>query len=281
MVVCGPTASGKSDLADDLADAQTEVRGVSATALVIDSMQVYREIPIITNQARRRPAEMVGIISIQEDWTVALHRQRTEELMENLLEPVILDAGTGMYLNAILLDIDLAPAVPAEIRERAERLSVDAANPRRETRARELALAGTEARGSIWEGDLKYETALIYLRPPREVLDAAISRRSSRIVRDGLQEAENLVQLMAIGKRPNPSVRESIGVRELMGCLEGGLSLEEALERIEARTRRLARRQMRWFDKLARTLRGRAGILIVEDPRDPQIMQCMHDIIGS
>ena len=73
-MVCGPTASGKGEVSDALADALTREHGAIVTTLVVDSMQVYREIPTITNQARRRPAELLGIVSVTEEWTVARHR---------------------------------------------------------------------------------------------------------------------------------------------------------------------------------------------------------------
>ena len=69
---------------------------------------------MITNQARRRPAELVGIVSVTEDWTVARHRALAEEIIAKEAD-FVLDAGTGMYLNAILLDIPLAPKVPDRV----------------------------------------------------------------------------------------------------------------------------------------------------------------------
>src|SRR5918997_3697608 len=116
LVVCGPTASGKSELSDTLADGLTRTHGGHVHTLVVDSMQVYREIPAITNQARHRPAELVGIVSVTEEWTVARHKAGAQAIIEGLHIPFALDAGTGMYLNAILLDFPLAPRVNANIR---------------------------------------------------------------------------------------------------------------------------------------------------------------------
>ena len=91
-------------------------------------MQVYRELPVITNQARRRPAELVGIVSVTEKWTVARHKAIAEEIIASETR-FVLDAGTGMYLNAILLDISLAPKVSIEIRRRAEEMAEGESNP--------------------------------------------------------------------------------------------------------------------------------------------------------
>ena len=251
MVVCGPTASGKSELSDVLAERQTELGGAHTPTIVVDSMQVYRELPVLTNQARRRPAELVGVVSVTEQWTVARHGECAERVVENQSgRHFVLDAGTGMYLNALLLDIPLAPQVSPALRRRAQeevsRGETDGeSNPRRAARAKELELAGTRDRQSIWHGDLRYETAILYLRPERSQLDTAISKRSKKMVRDGLLEAEHLRAMLAAGAAVNPSVTDSVGVKELIQHLSGDLSLREEEDRISTRTRQLARRQMR------------------------------------
>ena len=241
-------------------------------------MQVYRELPVITNQARRRPAELVGIVSVTEEWTVARHRARAEEITAPETT-FVLDAGTGMYLNAILLDLPLAPKVSPRLRQQAQEATEGEPNPRKAARAKELELAGAGDRGSIWEGDLRYDTAIVYLRPERHALDAAIEERSTTITLNGLQEAERLKAMVAAGERISPQVMESVGVRELYWHLSGALSLQEAQDLISTRTRRLARRQMRWFDKLARTLEGRARISVLNSPNQDDLHR-MHDIIG-
>jgi tRNA dimethylallyltransferase len=279
LVVCGPTAAGKSDLADAFAERLSEVHGAWVPTIVVDSMQVYREIPAITNQARARPAELVGVISVTEEWTVARHKERAEEVVSSLSfdTPFVLDAGTGMYLNALVLDVPLAPKVPREIRNEAEKLAIGAENPRREARRRELELAGAPERASIWDGDLRYDAAFIYLRPAREILDRNIQARSAKIVRDGAEEAKRLKES---GLEPNPSVREAIGVKEMLLHASGDLSGNEAQEIIAARTRKLVRRQIRWFDKLARHLPNTTPILVTENAADAGIKHYMHGIMG-
>ena len=242
-------------------------------------MQVYRELPVVTNQARRRPAELVGIVSVTEEWTVAKHRMRAEEIVAPE-KTFVLDAGTGMYLNAILLDFPLAPRVSPALRQQAQEAAAHEPNPRRAARAKELDLAGAEARGSIWQGDLRYDTSIVYLRPERSTIDAAIDGRSRRIARDGLGEAERLRDVAAAGARISPQAMESVGVRELCGHLSGTLTLQQAQEHIATRTRRLARRQMRWFDKLARVLEGRARITVLHGQHQKSNLHSMHDIIG-
>lgn len=247
--------------------------------IVVDSMQVYCGIGGITNQARRRPAELVSIVPVTERWTVARQVERTLDLISHSPDGVVLDAGTGMYLNAILLDIPLAPRVPQLIREQAERATENEKNPRRAARAAELKMSGTDVRGSIWSGDLRYETTILYLRPERSVLDAAISERSDRICASGLEEARVIRRMQREGQDINPSVLEAVGVSEMLQLADGEITADDARDRISTRTRRLARKQLRWFDKLVRILEGRAKILVVDSPDEACVWNTMHDTI--
>ncbi len=234
---------------------------------------------MITNQARERPAEMVGIVSVAEEWTVARHKEKAQEIIGSLPSevPFVLDAGTGMYLNALVLDVPLAPKVAPEVRAEARMLAADAENPRREARRRELALAGAPpAPGSIWDGPLRYDTSFVYLRPERHHLDRNIQARSSKIVREGIEEARNLAES---GIAPNPSVSRAIGVKEMLLHASRRLSPEEAEQTIATRTRGLARRQVRWFDKLAHSLPDTTRVLVVEHAKNSLVLHTMHDIL--
>ena len=213
-MVCGPTASGKSEVSDAVADALSQAYEAFVPTLVVDSMQVYREIPRITNQARHRTAELVRIVSVTERWTVANHKLRAEQIVAGTETPFVLDAGTGMYLNAIILDVPLAPEVAPSTRRIAENLVSGTENHRRASRQKELELAGVPSRRSIWDGEPRYNTAVIYLRPNREALDAAISRRSEKIAREGLGEAAKLMAMESAGAQVNASVADAIGVRD-------------------------------------------------------------------
>jgi len=284
LVVCGPTASGKSRLADALALRLEEACGL-ATTVAVDSMQVYCEIPIITNQARERPAELVGVVSVVEEWTVARHQAAAQSILKRAEGPVVLDAGTGMYLNAVLLGVPLAPRVTPETRSRAEDVvrgrETPPPNRRRAVREEELRISGAKPRGSIWEGEPVLDAVLVYLRPAWDLLQDAIETRSAAIAGCGLEEARVLGEMERFGRPPNPSVSTSIGVRELRMHLEGEITRQEAGQRIATRTRQLARRQIRWFDKLAQKLEGKAKILIVASPGDPRISHYMHDIMEA
>lgn len=278
VAVCGPTAAGKSDLADDLAD-RLSVGGLEKTpVIVVDSMQVYSGLEEISNQARRRPAELVSIVPITERWTVARHARAAQALISGSADGAVLDAGTGMYLNAVLLDLPIAPEVPEPVRAEALRAASGHTNPRRASRAIELEMAGASARGSIWEGAPRYDTTLLYLRPERDRLDARITERSAGIVARGAEEARRIRSMREDGQAINPSVTEAVGVRELLALIDGELTPDEAEAQISARTRKLARRQTRWFDKLARTLEPSAArVAVAQTPDELLQLHTMHD----
>lgn len=279
FAVCGPTAAGKSDFADDLADRLSVGRGLRTPVVAVDSMQVYSGLGVISNQARRRPASLVSVVPVTERWTVARHAREALALISASETGVVLDAGTGMYLNTILMHIQMAPKVPEHLREQAILASVGLTNPRRASRELELELDGTPTRGSIWEGELRYDTTLLYLRPQREALDVRIAERSARIVARGLEEAIEIRSLQRDGHTISPSVTEAVGVREMLTLVEGDITRQEAEEKISTRTRRLARRQMRWFDKLARSLDPVEGarVAVAQTPDDLWKLHTMHD----
>ena len=142
-------------------------------------------------------------------------------------------------------------------------------------------MVGAAGRGSIWDGEPRYRTRLLYLRPERSALDKRVALRSKKIAEEGLEEATVLKRMVGAGEDVNPSVLESVGVRELLDVVSGRLPPAQAEERLAARTRRLARKQLRWFDKLARTLQGRAaGVTVSESPTEALTLHTMHDIMG-
>lgn len=157
-------------------------------------------------------------------------------------------------------------------------MAASAENPRRAAREIELSMIGAQGRGSIWDGELRYEIFLLYLRPSRLDIDRNIRIRSSFIAREGEQEAKKLAESSMILNR---SVSEAIGVQEMLRFVTGQISRQEAEEVIAARTKRLARRQIRWFDKLVRSLPEDTKTLTVEEATDPHIMHLMHDIMDT
>ena len=118
LSVFGPTASGKTAVAEELADR------VGGELISADAMQVYRGLPILTNQSERRTA-LVGIWDLDHEASVAEYQQLAHAAIDEALAsgrvPIVV-GGTGLYLRAALAGLELPPPPPAGARDRLERL---------------------------------------------------------------------------------------------------------------------------------------------------------------
>lgn len=274
ILIAGPTASGKSGLAIDLA---ARHGGVVVNA---DSMQVYEGLRVLT--ARPTADEMSGIehrlyghVPAETAYSTGRWVEDAETVYGDIAAggrlPIFV-GGTGLYFGALLGGLSPIPAVPAEIRARwRQRLTeegaaalhaelavrdgvmavqLDPANGQRIVRALEV----LEATGrSIRDFQDRPGRPLvppervrkILLMPERADLRARIDRRFDMMVEAGaLDEAR---ALLARSLDPALPVMKAIGVRELGAHLEGKLSLEEAVERAKAASRQYAKRQATWF----------------------------------
>ncbi len=273
----GATALGKTEVA--LALAET----LGAEIVVADSMQVYRGLPIVTNQPdeaqrRRAPHHLVGFVDPRREFTVAEYARRAHEVIDGLLAAgrrVVVEGGSGLYLRAALGDLRFAPApspgarealearwardadgVIAELRalDPATCARLDVRNPRRVLRALEAVqaagrpLQAAEA-DQLWRPAERYPHRLVALLPDadREALRAAIDRRVDRMLAAGA--LEEVAACRAAGTLSR-TVMQAIGVRELCACLDGELTSAEAAARMKTRTHALARRQLTWMRKL-------------------------------
>lgn len=258
--VFGPTASGKSAVAEAVADRLgTEV--VSA-----DAMQVYSGLPILTNQPAR-PTRLVSIRELDETMSVGEYEGLAHAVIDELVRAngvAVVAGGTGLYLRAALTTLDLPPAPPAGLRSEIERL-VDELGPlgahahlaeldaraaatvhrndhRRVVRALELAAMGRSlapAEGRLWTADMRHPTLLVGLDLDLDHLEERIRRRAEEMIsRGALSEA-----LAA----PAASVTaiHVIGLAELRE-----LDVDAALEAIVRRTRRYAAYQRKWLRRL-------------------------------
>ena len=277
VALFGATALGKSEVADVLAGL------LGAEVVVADSMQVYRGLPVVTNQsavghgARRH---LVGFVEPQREFTVAEYAARAHEVIDGLRaqgRAVIVEGGSGLYLRAALGDLSFAepsdPALRAELEARWARdpdglldelrrldpetlARLDAANPRRVIRALEGVLGRggplpEDERGHLWHEPERYPHQLVALVPDddREELRRRIAQRVDEMLARGA--LDEVARARAAGPLSR-TVRQAIGVRELCAVLDGELTREEAAARMTARTRALARRQLTWMRKLPR-----------------------------
>lgn len=268
LVIVGPTASGKSALAMEAA------REIGAAEIVsVDSMQVYEGMGVGT--AAPTPAEqaevphhMVGIIDPADEFTAAEFQAAAAAALEGIrgrgCTPILV-GGSGLYVRAVVDGFNIPGRYP-DVRARLEsesdttalhsRLSeldpvaaarMQPTNRRRVLRALEVTLGSGAAFSSYGPGVGHYPPSsftMVGLRWPMSALDDRISIRLRRQVGDGFLEE---VRALAGGRPLSRTASQALGYRELLAHLDGGTGLEEALERIAVRTRRLARRQMRWF----------------------------------
>lgn len=277
VALFGATALGKSDVADALA------RAVGAEIVVADSMQVYRGLPILTNQPEAHCPDavrrhLVGYVSPQREFTVAEYASDAHAALDALRaaeRPVIVEGGSGLYLRAALGDLAFAGPADAgarralEMRWRDDREGmirelnaidpgtaerIDTANPRRVIRALEAVrglgrpLAVAE-RDRLWRPAERYPHRLFALDPGarREALRARIDTRVQEMLAAGA--LDEVARVRAAGPLSRTAL-QAIGVRELGAVLDGELDLREAAARMAARTHALARRQLAWMRKL-------------------------------
>jgi tRNA dimethylallyltransferase len=273
LIVAGPTTSGKSALALALA------RDLDGVVINADSMQVYRELRILT--ARPTPAEemeaphrLYGVRPAAEPANVAWWREQALAAMDEAAargKLPILCGGTGLYFDSLTRGLSDIPAVPAWAREQARsRLAALGAaglhgvlaradpataaglrpsDAQRVARAFEV-LLGTGRGLAAWQGERGPESAAwrfsaILLRPPREELRAAASGRFDAMLRHGaLEEVRALLD-----QRLDPALpaMRAHGVPELAAYLAGRMELSEARARAVANTRQYIKRQDTWF----------------------------------
>lgn len=274
IIVVGPTASGKSELALRLAET---FNGVVINA---DSMQIYRELPILTacpgpEDTARAPHRLYGVLSGAERCSAG--RWRTLALAECAAAAArnqlpILTGGTGLYVKALTEGIAPVPDVPADIRTAAaERLAeighaafhaalaeidpqsaarIPVGNTQRLIRAWEVWQA-TGKPLSYWHAlptdgpPPQWRFRTLCLRPPRDVLYARCTRRFDAMIAAGA-----LAEVAALAGHDLPTdapIRKAVGVRALSAHLAGTLSLADAVAAASRETRRYAKRQLTWF----------------------------------
>ncbi len=273
FVVAGTTCSGKSALALDLAE---RVGGVVINA---DSMQVYRELRVLTARPSaadeaRAPHALYGVRSAGEPGTAAWWRGAALAAMAAAHAQgrvPILCGGTGMYLAALwqgLADIPdpgeaaraearglLAAEGPAALHVRLAQVDPATASGLRPSDSQRLARAWEVWRGTgqglmAWQarpgsGETGWSVRAIVLDPPRAELRAAIAARLGAMLQAGaLEEVRGLLDL---GLDPALPAMRAHGVPELSAFLRGEIALDEAERRAVVATGQYTRRQATWF----------------------------------
>jgi tRNA dimethylallyltransferase len=271
FAVFGPTASGKSDVAEALADRlDTEV--VSA-----DALQVYRGLPILTNQPAR-PTRLVAIRELTETMSVGEYTRLAHAAVDELVEQrgaAVVAGGTGLYLRAALVDLHLPPPPRAGARERWEhaydadplvahahlaeldRTAAATVHPndrRRVVRALELAEAGASLaprQDRLWSQETRRPTLVAGLDVPTERLGERIRARAEEMLARGAVEEARA----AVASGVSRTAEKALGLREL-----AELAPADARERLVARTRRYAAYQRKWMRRIP-------GIVMIDADR--------------
>ncbi len=264
IAVFGPTASGKTALAEAIADS------VDGEVVSCDSMQCYAGLPILTNQPERE-TRLVGIWPLTHSGSVGEYQALAHAAIDEIVssgQVAVVTGGTGLYLRAALAELHLPPAPRPGLRQEMEALharlgaveahrelarrdpeAAAALHPndtRRVIRALELHSVGktlTPDRDRLWSKTTRLSSLIVGLDVERDLLARRIAERTAAMwERGGPDEARAALTVDGLSDQ----ARQLIGLRET----ELGLERDEWIESVEARTRQYARRQRTWMRKI-------------------------------
>ena len=275
VVILGPTASGKSALAIQLA------RRLNGEVLVCDSTQVYRHFDIGTAKVPLAEQEgiahhLVDLVEPDELFTAGEYRRQALMVLTEVSQRgklPILTAGTGLYLRALLEGLADAPERSEELRARLRAKAqlhgadylhrtlarLDPENARRigprdtqkVIRAIEMRILAGKPVGEIHRAGRDslegYDVQKIGLSPPRAALYARIDARTVAMLSDGW--LDEVRKLSSSGVPLDAKPFQFIGYPELLAHLLGRLTMEAATKKIQLATRQFAKRQLTWFRK--------------------------------
>ncbi len=265
-------------------------RRIPAELVSADAMQVYRGLPILTNQSEL-PARLVGFLELAEEGSVAGYQRLAHGAIDEILAsgrtPIVV-GGTGLYLRAALAELELPPPPASGERKRLERLydrlggerahallvtrdpaAAGVVHPndrRRVVRALELAEAGSSLRPGeerLWSERTRHPTLIVGLELPREELLRRIEERTRRMFEHGVEEEVR----RALAGPVSVTAGTVYGLREV-----AELPREEAIEALIVRTRRYSAYQRKWMRRIP-------GLVPVRADRPPA--EVAAEILGS
>lgn len=292
VAVVGPTATGKSDLALDLAQA------LGGHVVNADALQLYRGMDIGTATLpleRRRgvPHHLLDVLDPRDEASVADYQRDARAVLADLAARgvrAVAVGGSGLYVRALLDHLDF-PGTDADLRARLEeRVEAEGAralhaelarvdpvaaegigprNARRVVRALEvIALTGRPYSASLPQHVYEVPAVQIGLDCAREALDERIGRRVDAMWSDGLLDEAAALAAHGVGR----TAARAVGYAQAFAQLRGELDEEEARASTAAGTRRLARKQMGWF--------GRDPRVHWLDARDPDLLDRALDLVA-
>lgn len=287
-VICivGPTASGKTGLAIELA------KKINAEVISADSMQIYRELDVGTakvteEEAQGIPHHMINICNPQDKFSVADFKQMCYDKIDEIIKKgknVVIAGGTGLYVNAVVYDMNFnEESVDETYRKELEKvanvkgkeylhdmlkqLDPEAAkdihmnNVKRVIRAIEMIRKTNilksehmkQEKERIKKENTKYEFLVFCIEQEREYLYNRINLRVDLMIKDGILEEAKKVYDMKLPKEN--TCMQAIGYKEFFPYLEGKMTLDEAIEDLKKETRHYAKRQMTWFNNKLNTIK--------------------------
>lgn len=269
--VIGPTASGKTKLAIEIA------RFFKTEILSCDARQFFKEIPIgtampSTEELSLAPHHFIANRSITEDYSIGQFENDALQLLNQLFQKydyVVMVGGSGMYEKAVTVGLDELPkANESNIAELADILqnqgigalqkllknedpeyyqTVDLENPRRLIRALDVYQQTGMPFSSFLnrpKAKRNFKTIHVGIEMNREILYNRINRRVDQMMKDGLLE-----EVKKVYPYRNKKALQTVGYKELFKYLDGEWSLDFAVSEIKKNTRRYAKRQLTWFRK--------------------------------
>ena len=271
VLIAGPTGSGKTGLAIEIAQ---RIGGLIINA---DALQVYAKWRVLTarpseDELAQAPHKLYGHVDEAQEYSVGAWIKDVSDVLDNTDKTPIIIGGTGLYFGALLNGLSEIPPIPHEIRttgnaHRArdgaafflsqlgmhdpETLSkLDQNNPARLQRAWEV-LEATGHGLSYWHARpthpliLLEETTSILLNWQPNALNARIDTRFDAMMNSGaLKECE---AARAAGFDPTLPANRAIGAREIIGALDGNITMQEAVNKAKTFTHQYAKRQRTWF----------------------------------
>ncbi len=269
IVIAGPTASGKTDVAISVA------KHFGCEIISADSRQFYRELKIGTAAPTEAQLAAVkhhfaGHLSIEDSYDVYRYEKEALELLDSLFMKerfAVLTGGSGLYIQAVCEGFDELPDSDQEVRAELRRIfeseglpalrqmlrkldpayaaEVDPSNPNRILRALEVSISTGKPYSSFRKGKINtrpFRIIKICLDLPRQELHERINRRVDDMIKAGLVD-----EARAFYPHRTLNALNTVGYKELFSHFNGESSLEEAIENIKTNTRRYARRQITWF----------------------------------
>ncbi len=280
IVICGPTASGKTALSIELA------KKINGEIISADSMQIYKDMNIGT--AKPKQEEMQGIkhylldyVSPEERYSVAQYKKDAKKAIKEILSkgktPIIV-GGTGLYVDSLIYeieynDIKIDEKYRKELEDIAEQqgletlykmaLEIDpvamekiSSNDRKRIiRVLEIykstGKTKTEQEKESRKNPVEYNYKIFAINRDREDLYQRINKRVDIMIEEGLIEEVNTILEKY---KKFPTAMQGLGYKEVVDYLNGKYTKEEMIEKIKMETRRYAKRQLTWFRKNKQTI---------------------------